>query len=80
MSWYATYVPLYVKNMPAIMSEVDSEFELSKINRFPIRMRSIERRSDFFLPKFSVNEVNTKKAIIIAMKTRVEKKISNDLY
>ena len=43
-------------------------------------MRNIESRSDFFRPKFSVKNVKTTKDMIIAMNTRVEKKIRLDLY
>lgn len=65
--------------MPAAIKTIDYKLELNRINRFPIKMRNIERRSEFFRPKFYVNKVNRVNEIITVMKTRVEKKTSNDL-
>ena len=63
-----------------MMRHIDSKFEFSKINRFPIKMRNTESSSDLFRPKFSVKKVKAMKDMIIAMNTRVEKKMSSDLY
>jgi hypothetical protein len=43
-------------------------------------MRNTESSSDLFRPKFSVKKVKAMKDMIIAMNTRMEKKMSNDLY
>ena len=42
-------------------------------------MRKTESSSDLFRPKFSVKKVKAINDMIIAMKTRVEKKMSKDL-
>ena len=63
-----------------MIRNIDSKLELSKIKRFPIKMRNIESSSDLFRPKFSVKKVKAIKDMIIAMNTKVEKKMSSDLY